>query len=293
MPAKPDARRLKEICEVESVPTLRSVVTRVLAALDGDTDLAGVSHLISEDPAITAQVLRISNSVFYNASGLSTTSVHDAVSRIGGAQVRNLVVSLGVVDAFDDLHAGFDYAGFWKHSFTTALAAGEVAARSPRLRMRGSARDNPYFLAGLLHDIGTLLLCQQLGAEYLEVLEQGRSEARPLPEMEREAFGFDHQDVGAALIRRWGLPFEVAAAAQFHHQVGAAPEDSRDYVAVVHAANLIGTGRGLDPDGAPAEAERLELEALGLGESELPSLLEGVKRAAEQSELLLLIALPG
>jgi len=236
---------------------------------------------------MSGQILRMSNSILYNASGMSTTSIHDAVSRIGGARIRNLVVALGVVDAFDGLEVGLDFPAFWRHSFTTALASGQVAARAPKIRMGGTARDNPYFLAGLLHDIGTLLLCQELGDEYVSILE---ADDRPLQDVERERLGFDHQDVGAALIRRWGLPFEVAAAAEFHHRVAEAPSDSSDYVVVVHAANLVGTGRGLeaDPDGS-AGAEPLALELLGLDEAGLQELVEGVEQAADDAELLLQI----
>ena len=294
MPDTSDPDLLKSLATVQTLPTLRAVVNHVLAALDAeDVDLAHVSRLISQDPAVTGQILRISNSIFYNASGMSTASIHDAVSRIGGAQVRNLVVSLGVVDAFPDERSGFDYPAFWRHSFTTALAAGQVAVHSPKVTLRGSPRDNPYFLAGLLHDIGSLLLCQELGQEYLEILEAGKSEGRPLQEVERERLGFDHQDVGAALIRRWGLPFEVAAAAEFHHRAREAPEDSADYVLVVHAANLISTGRGVPSGDAAAVGEPLERDALGIDEETLPRLAEGVEQAAADSELLLLIARGG
>jgi len=294
MPDTSDLDLLKSLATVQTLPTLRAVVNHLLAALDSeDVDLAHVSHLISQDPAVTGQILRISNSIFYNASGMSTTSIHDAVSRIGCAQVRNLVVSLGVLDAFPDAQAGFDYPAFWRHSFTTALAAGQVAAQSPMVTVRGRARDNPYFLAGLLHDIGTLLLCHGLGEEYLEILETGKREGRPLQGVESERLGFDHQDVGAALIRRWGLPIEVAAAAEFHHRVQEAPDDSTDYVLVVHAANLLGTGRGLPSHDEPDGGEPLELDALGIDEERLPGLVESVEQAAADSELLLLVARGG
>jgi len=291
MPDATDRDLLKSLAMAQSVPTLQAAVTMVLEALDSENaDLGRVSRLVSQDPAMTGQILRVSNSILYNASGMATASVHDAVSRIGGSQVRNLVVALGVVDAFAGLDIGLDFPAFWRHSFTTALAAAHVAARSPEIPLRGSERDNPYFLAGLLHDIGTLLLCQEMGDAYVDILDASRIDREPLHEVERERLGFDHQDVGAALIRRWGLPFEVAAAAEFHHRVDEAPKESSDYVLVVHAANLIDTKRGMPQDSdTPSRTEPLALGALGLDASEIPDLVERVEQAADEAELLLQI----
>jgi len=291
MPGEADRDLLKSLATAQSVPTLQAAVTMVLEALDSENaDLGRVSRLVSQDPAMTGQILRVSNSILYNASGMATASVHNAVSRIGGSQVRNLVVALGVVDAFAGLDIGLDFPAFWRHSFTTALAAGQVAARSPGIPLRGSERDNPYFLAGLLHDVGTLLMCQEIGDEYVGILGASQLDGQPLQEAERDRLGFDHQDVGAALLRRWGLPFEVAAAAEFHHRVDEAPKESADYVLVVHAANLIDTKRGMPQDSdAPNRAEPLALDALGLDASEIPALVERVEQAADQAELLLQI----
>ena len=179
---------LKELSRVETLPTLPDVVTRLIAELDcPEVEVRRIADLISQDPAMTGQVLRAANSVMFNASGFSTTSLHEAVGRVGLREVRNLVVSLGVVRAFDDV-GRFDFHDFWRHSFSSAVAAGTVAQHlaSPRPVM---ARDNPYFLAGLLHDVGTLLLCQELGDEYMEVLADAIELGVRLHDLERERLG--------------------------------------------------------------------------------------------------------
>lgn len=282
---------LKELGRVESLPTLPEMVTRVTAEIDGeDADVGCVSELIAQDPAMTGQILRMANSVMFSASGLSTPSIREAVGRIGLTGVRNLVVSLGVVDAFE-AKDGLDYREFWRHSFSSAVAAGTVAGHLPQLSSKVSRRDNPYFLAGLLHDVGTLLFSHALGAEFVELIQDARERGVLLHELERERLGADHQEVGAALIRRWGLPFEVAAAAEHHHGIDAAPDDGRDYVMVVSLADAVLGRNGRCSPAEPAELSGVESDALGFDEAELAELTAEVMAAAESSDALLAAAI--
>jgi len=285
---------LKDLERVESLPTLPAAVTRVIAALDEeDACVEGVAELVSQDPAITGQVLRLANSVFYSLSGFATTSIQDAVRRIGFRELRRVVLSLGVVRSFQGTRFPFDYTAFWKHCFTTALAAGKVAAHSVRLVPPGAVRDNPYFLAGLLHDAGVLLLAHHLDEAYVEIVANAAEAGRPLHGLERERLGADHQDVGAALIRRWGLPLEVAAAAELHHRPAEAPAESRDFAWVVHVANAItGARTAANPvEQAVSEVGEDALAELGIAPDALPALLEAVDEAADASDVLVSVAL--
>ncbi len=280
---------LKELEKADSVPTLPTVVSSVLALIDDESvTTRDVADLIAEDPAITGQVLRAANSVVYNAMGMSTTSIGEAVGRLGLREVRNLVISLGVVQAFRETGTCFNATMFWRHCFTTALAAGLVAARS-NLALPGGARDNPYFLAGLLHDIGVLLLSESLADDYFHLVERSVAESRPLHQLELEVLGADHQDLGAMLLRRWGLPFEVAAAAQHHHRADAAPPESRDYVQVVHLADWLALDQGYgSPVGEALVALHTPaLEDLGIDPGELEDLRGEVDAAARASSQLL------
>lgn len=285
---------LKEISKVDSVPTLPTSVTRVLAALDDeDASANDVAELVSYDAAMTGQILKVANSVFHNASGLSTTSVGEAVIRIGMASVRNLVVSQGVVDTFRGTGTPFPYSEFLTHSFGTAIAAGAVARLSPTLPGGCARRDNPFFLAGLLHDVGTLLLCQHLGEEYALLIQRSLEEETPFEEVEREELGTDHQEAGGALIRRWGLPLEVAAAAEFHHRVSDAPPESLDYVQVAHLADWIATesGLGAPTDKTPLHRSDVVLTDLGIDDSGLGQVSEGMDDVRDEAGMLVSAAL--
>lgn len=282
---------LKELCGADSLPTLPEAVTRILGEIDADeVEMARVADLVAQDPALTGQILRMANSVLFNASGLSTPSIHEAVGRIGLRGVRNLVVSIGVVEAFEK-PAGLDFREFWRHSFSSAVAAGSLAHQLPGFQAAGSPRDNPYFLAGLLHDVGTLLFCQELGDEFSQLVAEALERDVLLHELERDRLGADHQQAGAALIRRWGLPFEVVAAAEHHHDVARAPEDARDYVMLVAAADAI---LGRNGRCSPAELhpdDDARLATLGLEASGLMDLTGEVMAAAESSDALLSVAL--
>ncbi len=286
---------LKELARVEDLPTLPDAVTRVMSALDApDPEVERVASLLIQDAAMTGRLLRVANSILYNASGMSTTSVAEAVSRIGLREGRTLVLSLGVVEAFASDDDQFDYRAFWKHSFTTALAAGAIAARAEALPSRPRSRDNPYFVAGLLHDVGILLLHRCAREHYANVCELAMPGDRPLAEIELEELGATHGQVCAALIRRWGLPWEVAAAAELHHHPSEAPRPVRDYVQVVHVADWLSNEEDL---GCPVERESTELDpsaldGLGISREALPELAAELAEVAERSDLLVAIALP-
>ncbi len=284
---------MKELTEVDALPTLPEVVTRVMQALDADdVDVETVANLIAQDPALTGQILRMANSVMFNACGLSTTSIHEAIGRIGLRSVRNIVVSIGVVRTFDGLE-GLDFGEFWRHSFSSAVAAGAVAQCVPGIQAPRNPRDNPYFLAGLLHDVGSLLFLQHLGDEFTELVSEARAKGQVLHEVELERLGADHQQAGAALIRRWGLPLEVAAAAEHHHRASGAPEDGRDFVLVVAAADFVLGQNGRCSPAEPEPRDAAALEALGVEEGKVSELTVEVVAAAESSDTLLSAALSG
>ncbi len=281
---------LEQLAWTDSLPTLPASVTRVLEAIDDEqSGVEEIADLLATDAAITGRVLSVANSALFNPGGFAFASLAEAISRIGLLEVRDIVVTTGVVDIFSEMECPFDYLGYWKHCLTTALAAGAVADRSPGIAAASRPGSNPYFVAGLLHDLGILLLVRCLRSRYTGMFSEVARRRCPLHEVEREQLDFDHGAIGAALIRRWGLPEEIAVAAEFHHDPASAPSEHRVWAEVIHLADWIADHEGL---GASIEGElepfhhgswyHLEIDV-----DDIPQVITDFARAARRSDALL------
>jgi HD-like signal output (HDOD) protein len=286
---------LKKIVRKKDLPSFPQCVTQILEAIENEgSTIESIADLAAHDPAIASRLLKTANSVIYNPSAISTASICESISRIGLSELRNIVASLGVIDAFEARTFPFDYLGFWKHSLTAALAAGAIAARSTKVDSP-PGRENPYFISGMFHDVGIFLLANAFGKRYSSVLEKVASNDVPLYEVEKEVLGFAHPEVGAALIREWKLPDCVAVAAEFHHAPMESPEEFRHYVQIVHLADWIadheGHGRGVE--GRLEHFKEGAWYDLGIPIEAIPCVIEDFSQAAENSDLLLAIVRAG
>ncbi len=259
-----DAARIRRQVErLRDLPTLPNVIERIVDALDRpDVDLGWVAGLIETDQVLTAQLLRLANSAFYGLSGQIGT-VSQALTVLGTTVSRGLVFSTSVLD----LH--IDLAGFWEHSIGTAVAAGAIA------KHLGLQRPEEVSGAGLLHDLGKVVLYKQAPEAFAAVLARARDERIPFRDAERALLGVDHAEVASWLLTRWRFPVRVVEPVVHHHH----PEMSRAVpveTAVVHVANTVvrayGYGFGGDrrvPPIAPAAWRRL-----GLAPSDLDRIID-------------------
>ena len=206
---------------VDDLPPLPAVATRVMTIVDDEnasaTDLANV---LAADQALTAKLIRLSNSAYYGF-GRKVSSVRDAITVLGFNQVRDIAVSMSVMHAFsrpaptDD---GFDLDLFWGHSVAIAVA-GESVSR----RMR-AAKPQDAFTAGILHDIGRLVLRMTMPVPFADALAYTRETGTPLHLSEVEATGYDHAEIGRALGERWSFPQHLIEAVWSHHDESLTPQ---------------------------------------------------------------------
>jgi len=206
---------------------------------------------------LTAHLLRVANSAFYGLSG-TIASVGQALTVLGTTVARSLVYSTAVLDLHIDLR------GFWEHSVGTAVAAGTLA------RHLGLPHPEEVSGAGLLHDLGKVVLYRQAPEAFAAVLDRAAAEGTRFAEAERALLGVDHAEIAGWLLGRWRVPSRIVEPVVFHH----APEQARTApleTAVVHVANTLvrayGYGFGGDrriPAIAPAAWDRLGLNARDL-----------------------------
>lgn len=200
-----------------------------------DTDMAVVAEAIGRDPALTAKLLKVANSPYYGMRQV-VGSLKLALVILGAREVRNILIGVTMLDTFDDQRtAPITRGNFWEHSFRVGALAKRIAEHH-NLRFLGED-----FIAGLLHDIGKLVLYRQLPREYAPVYQQAASTHTEIEGIENQTFGFDHSDAGGAVAQAWNLPETLRDAVFYHHvKEGRSMDRAKDpkLAAVVRIANL-------------------------------------------------------
>ncbi|MCC6207616.1 MAG: HDOD domain-containing protein [Gammaproteobacteria bacterium] len=201
---------------------------------DPTSTAAQLGDVISRDPGLTAQVLQIANSAAFGHSSQIET-VSRAVTVIGTRMIRDIVLASSTVHAFEGIpNELVSMENFWRHSLYCGLAARFLAAEH---RIRNT---ETLFVAGMLHDIGQLVIFRKLPQESKQalLLSIEGDEDFALHHAEQKVLGFDHAQVGAALLRRWNFPTLLVECTEFHHD----PAQARQFpveAAIVHIANSI------------------------------------------------------
>lgn len=232
-----------------------------------NTDLNDVVQVIEFDPVLTMKLLRMANSVL-SSPGRCIGTVRDAVVRLGNGAVCGLAVGTSVKPMLGKKIAGYSFTGtiFWRHSLASAIAA-DVVKMASKERISALA-----FTAGLLHDIGKMVLGNFLNPEMLGWLESAnRNGGAAAFRAESEILSLHHGEIGGIVAQHWQLPEPIVAGVIYHH----APEESDDPIAyAVYLANLIAHGWAddevdeNDPEQpSPTATIVAALERLGISEA--------------------------
>lgn len=242
-PAAPaEIRRIVQECR--TISTLPTIFHKVNEAVDNPTSSASdLASIISTDQGLTTRLLTLVNSSFYSFSKKIDT-VSRAVTIIGFKQLKELVLATSVLSMFKDVNSesGLNMEDFWKHSIACGLACRILAI------YRRDENPEAYFVAGLLHDIGRLVLLESRGSRFAPVLAAAKGDSRLLFEAEQKTFGFSHADVGAALMAFWKLPQHLHDAVSRHHAPGRGKQQ-QNAAGVVHIADILVHAAGIGSSG--------------------------------------------
>lgn len=200
---------LNDELELASLP---EVFHQIVAAInDPKTSASHIAEVVSMDASLSAKLLRLVNSPYYGfAEKVDTLS--RALALVGTDKLVNLALGISAVNAFKDISTDlFDMRSFWEHSVTCALAASWLAERVP------GASEESYFVSGLLHDLGWLVMLKLHPDSSREALYKKKSDPRPGYKIEREVWGFDHAELGGMVLREWGLPPALVQSVMHHH----------------------------------------------------------------------------
>ncbi|HEU0187123.1 MAG TPA: HDOD domain-containing protein [Gallionellaceae bacterium] len=280
---KPDIVELVQ--GIRGLVTLPDVFIRINQLVEKpDSTVAQIAEAIARDPAFTMRLLRVANSSFYGFSS-SVDTVSRAISVIGTGQIRNLALSTTIASSFAGLpNSLVSMDNFWRHSLYCALAARLLARRA------GRCDAEAVFTAGLLHDIGELVIFNRLPELAREAMQLVLDSAEILGvhEAERRVIGFDHAQVGGELARQWKLPRQLEECVAFHHAPQEAAQFPRE-AAIVHIANALAVMAELDTlvheDVSPIDARAWETIGLDAGDILEPVVRE-VQSAITEAEKL-------
>jgi putative nucleotidyltransferase with HDIG domain len=227
--------RVERITDVAAAP---DVVDRVRHVASREHHSAGeLADAVNADPGLAARVLRIVNSGFFSFPQPITTITH-ALVLLGTDIVKALVVTAPVFELFGRAHA------LWEHSVATARAASVLAAQL------GYRDPEEIGIAGLLHDVGKVVLADEAPAAIRTVQGLVREQQLLVSDAEQQVLGFTHADVGAWLLQRWNLHPRLTDPVAHHHRFDERREHA-DRTAIVHIADILARARGIGNPGDP------------------------------------------
>jgi len=224
---------IARIGQLPAVPELYREISALMESERGSVEQLGA--IIGRDIAMTAMILKLANSAFFSLRH-EVTSPAEAVSYLGIDLLRALVLAHGLFGQVGAFRIPtFSIQHLWQHS----LAVGAASRRIAEAEEAGSQRANECFTAGLLHDIGILILASRFPEDYARVLETNRRSGGDLETSEYHVFGATHGEVGAYLLALWGIPEPLAEAAAFHHNINQQPVRGFSAALVVHVADTL------------------------------------------------------
>ena len=256
--------------QISSLPTIFYQINE--AVEDPESSFVEIGEIISGDPSLSARLLRIVNSSFFGFPNKIETITH-AVTIVGMAQLRDLALATTVVNQFKGIPKNLiNMEKFWLHSVATGLTAKVIAI------YRREANADRFYLMGMLHDLGRLLLLLNIPDSMKTVMDK-YAEGGTMYDVENDVLGFDHAAAAGQLMQSWQLPGMLQEAVTYHHK----PQQAPHYpvaASIVHVADFIAHGMELGSCGErfvpPLHPKAWEILELPL--SLLPSILEQVDR---------------
>ena len=267
---------IKGSVRLSSLPEIYFKINNVIN--DPESSFGDVAEIISNDVSLSVRLLKIVNSSFYNFPSEIDTISH-AISIVGTKQLRDLALATMVLTAFSGIPEDHvDMNSFWRHSVACGVSAWVIA-----LNCR---EDNPerYYLTGMLHDVGRLIILENHPDKAQEIMDQSLSEKKLVFEVERDILGFDHGAVGAALLTSWKLPSTLGDVVRNHHN----PLEGSRYpleTAILHLADIFSKSMELGSSGDPLTPPLLpkSWDHIGMEVNSLPMLWGQIEKQFEET----------
>ncbi len=267
----------KLLAGAEALPPCPAVLSKVAEICrDPASSARDLGNVIATDEALTSRLIKVVNSAYYGLRGTVAT-VTQAVVVLGYQEIKNMVYAVRAEDVFrgGDVSGGIDLLALWDHSLQVAVLAREFS-----YRLRYPIPEEA-FVAGIIHDIGQVVLNQLLGAEYRKFRDRCHADGQDLASAEVEEFGASHAEIGRRLAEKWNFPDALQAAVAHHHELPEGEEGVSGVAPFVLGANqvTVARGRGGDARAALGDVPPAVLKFLRL---DMVRLEESMAKAAEE-----------
>lgn len=271
---------LSRLDDLPAMPITAAEILRLTKT--PEVEIKEIEKVINSDPALAAKVLRIANSAFYGLKVPVSTLSH-ALMVLGLYQLRSVVVAAAYRGLYAKVPVAVEglLAAVWKHSFVTGFVGREIS------KSIGLAQSEECFVAGLLHDIGQVVLARRFPDDYSKLCKESEESGIDKRSIERSRWGIDHTMVGGEILDRWKIAPGLSTYVRFHHEPLLAPEEDRRFAAVICLADRFDRGyidrrERLDTEDYPQILEVCGLQADAFFEN-LQSLKEQI--AAEANSI--------
>ena len=273
---------LKKLDTLPAMPVIaQKLLTLPLETHEGELAML---KLIEHDPQLSAKIIGLANAPLFGAS-LKTTSVKDAAMLLGMTRVKSVAIGIAAMSALTGMPQGrLSVQDLWLHSLTVALTMRTLAQYMP---VQSRPNDDQIFLAGLLHDIGYLVLA------YLDIKRSDELHARmaeeperPMVEIEQELLDVTHSEMGAQLAQNWGLPNEIITVLRYHHNPESAEAlAGKTLIRIINLAEKLLPSFGIAESAEPG-IDDAEWNSLGIDPGKREDICHRIAEQAEQARQL-------
>jgi HD-like signal output (HDOD) protein len=273
---RPSLRAL--VGKVKKLPSLPKTYQRLRDALaKPNVATAEIAKIVSADVAISAKVLQVVNSAFFRLAK-RITKIEQAVAYLGFSTVRNLVLSAEVFSQWNQAggaKSGFDAERMQSEALMTAAIARALA--------KGTSLGDDALVAGLMADIGYLVLCAESPQELARARKMAADENKPLYVAERAVLGASHAEVGAYLLALWGFPYSIVEAVAHHHEPNVVPHSEFDLLSLLAIATALAGRQGADSstDTFKVDAQFLQSVKAPFTVADAQACVDEIKQAGE------------
>jgi putative nucleotidyltransferase with HDIG domain len=235
----------KIVSQIESLPSLPAIYTQIMAEMQSDDpSIKNVGAIISRDISMTAKILQVVNSVFFGLPQ-KISNPQQAVMLLGLETIKSLVLSVKIFSEFSQKkNSWFNLDAIFNHSISVSTHA-KAIVKSEKMDQE---LINYSLMAGLLHDLGKLILATNFKDTYRQLLTESQNSTHELWELEYETFGTTHAEIGAYLMGLWNLENPIIEAIAFHHCPAKSVSTQMGLLAAVHVANALDHAVGLAQD---------------------------------------------